>query len=323
MSPSGWQRLYLLLTVVLTMPLVTGCFQFHSGPLPGEPKGAQFADVDGVRVRYIDVGEGSPVVLVHGFASSLDTWAGVVPELSKKHRVIALDLKGFGFTDRPEGAYSPRAQSELVMRLLEKRGVGKVTLVGHSFGASVALQAALAHPDRIGKLALYDAFVYEDQIPTFFHWAKIGGVGETLFALFYKERPDERMRMAFYDQTYVTEELVDTVERGLDRPGTLAAALQTVRELRYEHVEAQYRTIAIPTLLMWGREDTVTPLAYGERLSNDLKHARLVTYPRCGHFPMLEARSPSNADLIAFAEEAAAAKDAPKPESPSPESPKP
>ena len=89
--------------------------------------------------------------------------------------------------------------------------------------------------------------------PTFFLWARARGVGETLFALFYKERPDERLALAFYDQTYVTEQLVDDVERALDRPGTAAAALAAVRGHALRSTSRRsYRTIASPTLLLWG-----------------------------------------------------------------------
>ncbi len=288
--------------MVLTMPNALACFAFHQGPLPGEPRGAEFADIDGVRVRYVDVGKGSPIVLVHGFASSLDTWDAVLPQLAKRHRVLAMDLKGFGWTDRPEGDYSPRAQAELVMKLVEKRGLENVTLVGHSYGASVVMQAALEHPAKVDKVVLYDAFIYEQQIPTFFHWAKVGGVGETLFALFYKQRPDERIRLAFYDGSYVTPDLVENVERALNRPGTIAAALETVRSLRYNEIETRYRALDVPTLVLWGREDSVTPLPYAERLSRDLKRSRLVVYPQCGHFPMIEAHAASTTDLMAFLE---------------------
>jgi pimeloyl-ACP methyl ester carboxylesterase len=103
----------------------------------------------------------------------------------------------------------------------------------------------------------------------------------------------------------VTNELVDAVERALDRPGSTAAALAAVRGQRYAAVQARYRTIVQPTLLLWGREDVVTPLKYGERLVNDLVKAKLVVYPRCGHFPMIEARHQSDADLQAFLAEPA------------------
>ncbi len=281
--------------------LLTGCMAFHPGPLPGEPKTATFADVGGVRVRYLDTGSGPPVVLVHGFASSLETWNAVVPALAKNHRVIALDLKGFGWSGRPEGDYSPRAQAELVFALLEQRGVEKAAVVAHSWGASVALEMALTHPERVTKLALYDAWIYEEQLPTFFILSRASGVGETLFRLYYGQRADERIAYAFYDkERYVTERLVEDVQRALERPGTYAAALAAVRGQRYATVQQQYRTIAQPTLLLWGRDDGVTLLHYGERLSRDLKNARLVTFAECGHFPMIEAASESNRELTAF-----------------------
>jgi pimeloyl-ACP methyl ester carboxylesterase len=268
--------------------------------MPGEPRGAHFVEVDGVRVRYVDVGGGPVVALVHGFASSLETWSGVIPALSRRHRVIAMDLKGFGWTDRPEGDYSPRAQADLVMRVLSELGVERAALVGHSYGAAIVLHAALAYPDRVERIALYDAFIYQEQVPTFFHWARVDGVGETLFALFYRERPDERMRLAFHDPRFVTDRLVFDVERALERPGTLAAALETVRAFDYGSVQARYRTVRHPAMVLWGREDKVTPIAHGERLARDINPARFLAYPRCGHFPMIEAAAPSTADLALF-----------------------
>ncbi len=290
----------LVLALVLMLPLTTGCLSFHRGPMPGEPKDATFAVVRGVRVRYLDVGKGPAVVLIHGFASSLDTWNPVVPELAKTHRVLAMDLKGFGWTERPEGDYSPDAQAGLVLDLMAQRGVDRAALVGHSWGASVALRAAMQAPERVAKLGLYDAWVYEEQLPTTFYWARADGVGEVLFALFYGERAEQKMSLAFYDKSYVTEELVEGVERALDRPGTTAAALAAVRGQRYAEAQASYRKVQQETLLLWGREDLVTPLKYGERLVGDLPHAKLVVYPRCGHFPMIEAKNASNADLVAF-----------------------
>lgn len=317
MTRELWPLLFLV-------PLLVGCLSFHKGPMPGEPAHARFADVDGVRVRYMDTeGADAPggaekekptVVMVHGFASALEAWSGVTPAVAKTHRVIALDLKGFGWTDRPDGDYSPEAQARLVLRLMDLRGVPKAAIVAHSWGSSVALAAALAAPDRVTRLALYDAWVYEDQLPTFFHWARAEGVGEALFGLFYKQRADERIALAFYDKKYVTEPLVESVDEALDRPGTVAAALAAVRGQRYEEVERRYRTIDKPTLLLWGREDIVTPLKYGERLSRDLPNARLTVYPLCGHFPMIEALSASTRDLVAFlGEEHEAPRDAAAP----------
>lgn len=317
-------RCAILFVVTLLLASVSmGCLSFHKGPMPGEPRNARFVDVDGVRVRYVDTGdhvapqptpvddgvapqqsapavEKPTVVLVHGFASAIEAWATVSPALAATHRVIALDLKGFGWTDRPEGDYSPEAQAKLLLRLLDQRGVSKFAIVAHSWGSSVALAATLAAPERVTKLALYDAWVYEDQLPPFFHWARADGVGEALFGLWYKQRADERIALAFYDKKLVTEALVEDVMAALDRPGTVAAALAAVRGQRFHEVERRYRTIDKPTLLLWGREDIVTPVRYGERLVRDLPNAKLVTYARCGHFPMIEARASSTRDLVEF-----------------------
>jgi pimeloyl-ACP methyl ester carboxylesterase len=286
----------------------TGCLEFHQGALPGAPKGATYADVDGAHIRYLDEGPkdatATPVVLIHGFASALENWALVQPTLKKTRRVLSLDLKGFGWSDRPAGDYSPEAEAKIVLDLMLQRGIEKADVVGHSWGASVALAVALASPSRVRSLALYDAWVYEEQLPSFFLWSRAQGLGETLFALFYKERADERVEYAFFDkEKWVTQPFVDEIERALQRPGTLAASLAAVRGQRYAHLQERYRTIKQPTLLLWGREDQVTLLPFGERLSHDLPDARLDVYPRCGHFPMLEAVAASTRDLIAFLDE--------------------
>lgn len=309
---------------------VSGCLDFHRGPLPGAPKGATFAEIEGARIHYVDEGEGPTVVLIHGFASSLGAWSGVRKALAGKHRVIALDLKGFGYSDCPEGDYSPAAEAKIVLGLLDKRGVeGPVAVVAHSWGSSVALQLALLAPERVERLALYDAWVYADQLPNFFLWARASGLGEALVGAFYDERPDDKIAIAFHDKKYVTEALIETVEDQLARPGTKAAALAAIRGQRFDEVEPKYKTIDKPTLLLWGREDRVTTLEYGERLSKDLPRAKLVVYPQCGHFPMIEAVTPSTRDLVEFLSAAAPAAPAkppapaPAPEPTVPDAPKP
>lgn len=292
-----------VLLVVALAVLGSGCLSFHTGSLPDEPASDDFVEVDDTRIRYLDVGQadGPPVVLLHGFNATMNTWDPVVPALADDHRVLALDLRGFGFTDRPEDAdYSPRGQARMVFEFLDERGVDEVAVVGHSWGTSVALQMALLQPDRVRRLALYSAWVYAEQLPTFFHWSRADGVGEVLFALFYRERPADKMAQAFYDPSILDQEFVDEVEEALHRPGALAGALEAVRGQRFEEVEHRYAEVDQPTLLLWGREDAVTTLDVGERLSVELSNSELVVYPRCGHFPMIEARHASNRRLVEF-----------------------
>ncbi|HUH00838.1 MAG TPA: alpha/beta fold hydrolase, partial [Kofleriaceae bacterium] len=98
-----------------------GCPGFHPGPVPNPPRDSTFVDVDGVHVRYRDQGAGPAVVLIHGFSSSLEIWEPLARRLQREHRVISLDLKGFGWTSRPPGDYSPAAQARLAWEVLDRR----------------------------------------------------------------------------------------------------------------------------------------------------------------------------------------------------------
>lgn len=289
-----------LALVTLAMCLC-GCLSFHAKPPPGAPNDATFQKVDDVQLRYRDRGKGSPIVLIHGFSASSNTWEPIIPELAENRRVIAPDLKGFGWSGRPEGDYSPEAQAELVFELLDDLEVDEFDLVAHSWGSSIALQMALEAPERIRKVALYDAYVYAEQLNTFFHWIRADGLGEVLWSAFYDQRLPEKTALSYYDdETYVTQELVEEFRESVHRPGAQRAALAAARGQRYEDIQARYGTIEHPVLLMWGREDRVTPLRYGERLLRQLPNARLEVYARCGHFPMVEASDSSTRDLKQF-----------------------
>lgn len=288
-------------TVLALALFAQGCVSFHAGALPGEPSDATFAQIEDTRVHYIDTGgEKPPVVLIHGFSSSTHVWRNVIPALENHHRVIALDLKGFGWTDRAPGDYSPEAQAQMLAGLLDKLGVQSTALVAHSWGSSVALAFALQHPQKVTRIALYDAWVYAEQLPSFFYWARTPVLGEALMELFYSERLDEKMESAFYNLDFVTENVLDAVREDIARPGTRAAALEAIRGQHYDLVQHRYREIQQPVLLLWGREDRITTLVMGETLSRDLPHAELVVYPRCGHFPMYEAANASTQKLQHF-----------------------
>lgn len=279
---------------------LAGSLSFHPAPPAGAPEDATFATVGGVTLRYLEVGSGPAVVLLHGFGSSLDIWRPILPALSARHRVLAVDLKGFGWSGRPAGDYSPGAQAELVLALLAVRGVERAAVVGHSWGASVALAMALAAPETAERLALISAYALEQQVPNLFRWARLDGLGELLFGLLHGRRVAESLPLAFHDRTYLTREQIERIERELRLPGTAAAHLAAVRGQRYAAIEAHYHRVAAPSLLLWGRDDAVTPLRFGRRLARVLPGAELVVYPRCGHAPMIEARAELTRDLLAF-----------------------
>src|SRR6267378_7521246 len=118
---------------------------------------SRFAEIDGVRVHYQEKGTGTPLILIHGFTSSVFSWKDVFEPLSKKFHVIAVDLKGFGFSGKPDGDYTRRAQAVLITHLLEHLNIEKAWLCGNSMGGEVALNVALANRERVSGLILVDS----------------------------------------------------------------------------------------------------------------------------------------------------------------------
>ena len=127
------------------------------------PPSGGFVTVDGIRLHYIERGEGPPVALLHGnvvTAEDFDT-SGVLGLLAKRHRVIAFDRPGFGYSDRPHGsAWSARAQADLVRDALVILGINRPVILGHSWGAAVALALALNHPTAARGLVLLSGYYY-------------------------------------------------------------------------------------------------------------------------------------------------------------------
>ncbi len=277
-----------------------GCVSFQQGasePLRAEER----VLVEGRgQLRVLDVNPGgpAPILLVHGYGASIASYRPVIDELATEHRVIAVDLPGFGRSDRLAGDYSPGALADVLAAVLDGKRIERAHVVGHSWGASVALAFALRHPDRLARLVLISGWVYDDQLLPLMRWARVPGLGEALYALFYREAIGERLYLNFYDPALVTEAMVADVERQMGREGAVAAALAAARGMRF--AERDYPKVEAETLLVWGREDRVARLGFGERLQRELPRAKLVVLPRCGHIPMIECRGGTLAALREF-----------------------
>jgi len=289
--PLSHRTLGAILGVVL-LGTMAGCPQFQTAPVRYPAPQTSFMVVKGRRIHFVDRGDKAKpaIVFIHGFASALVVWKRLMRALEGEYRVLALDLPGFGFSDKRRGDYSPQGLADLVDAFLAQRGVARAHVVAHSWGSSVALALAHRHKKRVGRLALLGAWVYDDQIVPFLRWSKVRGLGELLFSMFYKERVGDRFALAFFEpERFVRHKAVVHVQEALDRPGAVRAALAATRHQRLADLEKHYTRINHPTLLLWGREDGVALVKYGERLSRDLSTARLRVFGRCGHFPMIEA----------------------------------
>ncbi len=303
-----------IVALVALATCLGGCLSYHPGKPPGTPKMGEFTKVGAETIRFVDTGSAPDdgagddrksrgnVVLVHGFGATIEEWVTVIPALKKAgYRVLALDLLGHGWSGRPPGDYSIRAQARRVLALADQRGIDEFAIVGHSWGSAITMATAIAAPHRVKRIAVYNGMFFEDQMPVLFDWARTPVLGEIIYGVFYPDRQDEKMAFAFYEpEKHITEEVVEDLDGLLDRPGTLAAALAGVRAMRYAELQKRYLTVQQPVLIMWGRDDNVTPLPYGERLLKLLPNARMEVYPQCGHLPMLEVPGATTHRLLRF-----------------------
>ncbi len=253
---------------------------------------SHFVEIDGVRIHYQEKGAGTPLVLIHGFTSSTYTWKDVFEPLSRTFRVVAVDLKGFGFSGKPDGDYTRRAQAQLVVHLLDNLKIEKAWLVGNSMGGEVALNVALANPQRVAGLILIDSAGVavsggSSLAPAY---VRIPFVGRALtaLALTSDKLVREGLAKSFFDDTKVTDDRVAHYFRPLRTRGGQLAALRARTQWHLFPVEQDLGKINVRTLIIWGAEDALIPLAAGRTMNSLIKDSKLVILENCGHVPQEE-----------------------------------
>ena len=244
-----------------------------------------------------ETGEGPPLLLLHGLGESIFTWRKIVSELAETHRVIALDLKGFGRSDKPlDQVYSADDQAVLVAAFMEKRGLTGVVVAGHSFGGTVALRTALVpsvrEAGRIRRLVIISAPALPGSVASHLSVIDIPAVPEALAAAL---PPEMMARMLLREARGGADDIPEEDVKGYAAPYSDNAArhafLATARSIVAEtgdEIAARYRTISQPTLVIWCRKDQVVPLRAGKRLTRTLPNSRIAVLERCHHLPQDE-----------------------------------
>lgn len=258
---------------------------------------SRFCEVDGVRVHYQEAGSLSapPVLLIHGFTASNFVWNDVlVPIAESGLRVIAPDLVGFGFSGKPrEGEYTIEAQARTIVGLMDRLGIESATLVGSSYGAAVAATCALDYAERVSRLVLVDAVINDHaRRRPLLRLAATPLLGDVLSPLMMGSRRliHQQLKKGYAPQSrhLFTEQRIKAHHRPLAAASTQRAALSTLRRWRAGRIEEEAHRIQQPTLLIWGANDPVIPLAHGRRLFELMPDSRLVVFRHCGHMPMEE-----------------------------------
>jgi len=312
---AGWG----LLGVVIVLVAVWAALQRPDIPWPTlEARYAnaqsRFMDLPGgLRVHYRDQGraDGPTLVLVHGFAASLDAWEPWVQRLGGQYRIITLDLPGHGLTRAPaDYAPSTDAYADLVDtvagRLHAGGPAGTYVIGGNSMGGGVAWDLALRHPDHVRALVLVDAAGFPSPragrgrpIPIF---AILGNpIGRALIRdTDTRGLAENGLKAAYVDPKLVTPALVDRYVLLSRAPGHRDLLLRIQSQPRRPITAATFAEIRVPTLVMHGQKDALIPFAAGQGFARAIPGAKLVAYPGVGHVPMEQIPDRSAADLADF-----------------------
>lgn len=280
---------------MLTRP-TTVRFEDVADRVPHADK-SRFVSVDGIRLHYQGFGDASapPMVLIHGYTASLFVWKAVAPMLADAgFRVIAVDLVGFGYSEKPRGfEYSISSQARIVTRFMERLGIGQATIVGSSYGGAVAATIALDYPERVEKLVLVDAVINDDlKSHPVLRFASLPGLGEIMTPFVSDSKFFLRHRMhgtlAKVNHHLITDDRIEGVRRPLLGADGHHSLLATSRNWSANRIERDAHLITQPTLIIWGEDDTVIPIKNGYKLRDVVPDSRLIVLRDCGHVPQEE-----------------------------------
>lgn len=249
-------------------------------------------DANGIRTNYHDLGQGYPVVLLHGSGAGItgwENWHTIMPRLAERYRVLVPDIIGFGFTERPEGTqYKLKLWVQHLLDFLDALGIEKAVLVGNSFGGALAMALAMRNPHRVERLILMGtpAGNFERRTTDASSWYYEPSI----------ENMTQLLRNFPYDPAIVTDEMV----RLRHEVTVKAGGLEAYRKLFPEPgkvgdvkiikgiPEEDLATIETPVLALHGREDKIVPPECSLRIARCCPNAELHLFGKCGHWVQLE-----------------------------------
>jgi pimeloyl-ACP methyl ester carboxylesterase len=276
---------------------------------------SKFIEVDGVQVHVRILGEGEPVFLLHGSFASLHTWDAWQQAMSPYYQTISLDFPGHGLTG-PDSLkrYGVKDYSELVHALAQKLNIEQYHVAGNSMGGAVAMQLASDYPGNVRSLSLIDAagapvadrtltdstapkksnsggaWIFQVARHPVFSKLLLSCTPKFLFAM--------NMKQVYGDDSKVTDEVTTRYYELMLREGNRQATLDRLSQPRNSNI--QFERLTMPTLILWGAEDTWIPLAQGKRLQQALPGSNLMILDGVGHVPMEESPTETVSEYLSF-----------------------
>jgi len=267
-----------------------------------------YAEVDGSRIRYWAEGDGPVLLLVHGLACSVEFWQCNVGPLAKGHRVYALDLPGFGLSDKEMGEFSLEYAASFLKGFMDAVGVERATVAGNSMGGALCAQFAMRFPERTDGLILVGSAGFARALNPFLRLWSVPVVGDLVFRVYQRAFPAVK-RWVFCDASSIREEWLEGAAAMLRMPGvrenTLRVAqtgvdLRGQREEIFRGLHTGLGRMTVPTLIVWGDRDAAVPVAHAYVAEKLIPHAEVRIMEHCGHTPQVERPEEFNKLVLDF-----------------------
>jgi len=257
------------------------------------------------QIHYVEKGEGTRnVVLVHGFSSDTSTWNDLMNRLvDSGHHVWAIDLLGFGWSDKPlDAKYGIDLYLDQIVSFLEAKGIAKADFVGHSMGGGLVLGMAVYHPEYVERLVVLDPLAYPLDLPFSFLVVKHcpGLIKPFCGPTFIKMA---RQQLVYKDSTACSPERIDQASMPFMMPNGPDAAFTVLGKFDKQvltDLSSRIPEIKIPTLIIWGKEDPLIPVAHCENFRRDIPQGQQFILGECGHLPHEEHPEAVENSIIDF-----------------------
>jgi pimeloyl-ACP methyl ester carboxylesterase len=267
--------------------------------------------IDGREAQYVDAGEGPALVFVHGLGAAWQSWLENIPEFAHDHRVVAMDLPGFGCSERPDGDISIEYYANWVFRLLDELGIDAGAVVGNSMGGFIAAEMAIRGPERVQRLALVSAAVFWQEYRRAQPLVELARRSDAIMARALTRVTDDvatrpRLRSwalataGFRYPHLIEKQLAHELVRSARRTDGYLPALEAMADFP---LEEELPKISCPALIVWGAQDTLVPVKDAKRLEALIPGSRRVVFERTGHVAMLERPERFNRLLRDFLDE--------------------
>jgi len=269
----------------------------------GSPRNA-YVSALGVNLHYQDTGPSKnaiPIVFLHGFGASLQTWQTWAQALSEDYRVISVDLPGFGLTgEDPSGIYTDQRSVEVLEAFLKELKITKVVLVGNSMGGKFAWQFAARYPNQVAKLVLISPDGYASPGIEYGKKPDVPAIADLYRYFFSKAFLAMNLEPAYANPKTLSDALVNRYYDLMLAPGVRGAILARMQQTVLQDPVPSLASIQVPTLLIWGEKDAFIPISNSNDYLKVMPNAKRVSLPNIGHLPQEEQPSIGLAALKEF-----------------------